>query len=158
MGLLGGKGTEDIPQAAEGLVDGAGLLLVLAFHLRSSQSLTAGVTCVSVSATRFIFSANRCDSSFSCSVMPSRANSYHMLLAILYLDKGMHAETSMKCCQQYQLSYSQQPPALQQHQLSFARKRKNHARTSTSGRAVACCSCLSRTESQVQRSAIQWPQ
>ena len=33
MGLLGRKGTEDIPQAAEGLVDGAGLLLVLALHL-----------------------------------------------------------------------------------------------------------------------------
>ena len=33
MGLLGGKGSEDVPQAAEGLVDGAGLLLVLALHL-----------------------------------------------------------------------------------------------------------------------------
>lgn len=48
MGLLGRKGTEDIPQAAEGLVDGAGLFLVLALHLRPSQSLTAGVKCVSV--------------------------------------------------------------------------------------------------------------
>ena len=73
MGLLGRKGTEDIPQAAEGLVDGAGLLLVLALHLRPSQSLTAGVTCVSVSATSAILPANRRDSSFSCSLMLTRA-------------------------------------------------------------------------------------
>ena len=33
MGLLGPQGSEDVPQAGEGLVDAAGLLLVLAFYL-----------------------------------------------------------------------------------------------------------------------------
>lgn len=41
VGLLGGQSREDITQAAERLVDGAGLLLVLALHLRPGQPLTA---------------------------------------------------------------------------------------------------------------------
>ena len=42
--LLGGQGGEDVPKAGEGLVDGAGLLLVLPLHLRPCQPLTAPTT------------------------------------------------------------------------------------------------------------------
>lgn len=41
MGLFGGQGCKDIPQAREGLIDAAGLLLMLALHLTPCQPLTA---------------------------------------------------------------------------------------------------------------------
>ncbi len=72
MGLLGGKSTKDIPQAAERLVDGAGLFLMLAFHLRPSQSLTARAT-TNVSATCIVSSASKRNSSFNCSLMPAKS-------------------------------------------------------------------------------------
>lgn len=41
MGLLGSQSSKDISQARQGLVDAAGLLLMLALHLTPRQPLTA---------------------------------------------------------------------------------------------------------------------
>ena len=41
MGLLGGQGSKDVPQAGEGLVNAAGLLLMLPLHLTPRQPLAA---------------------------------------------------------------------------------------------------------------------